>query len=549
MLTPIVGHFLRARSHIVMASAARAWLSHKPELIVHYAQQSLKAMEDDDSDIVKAACISLMAQYLLALPHPIATDMQVPVVNAIAAFLERQDFDDVDDNIELVDATLLTLRDLIMASPDTCLNHNALNLMLAMVKLGAGREETTSTLIEEGFESAAQGMAYLGPEAYHQFCDKILPPILESMDSRSESSDEKGAAMEVALNLIKVISENATFPLPAGFIDATMPRICRVIMSDADFYLHQQATLCLKELLSNDHARVFAWVDPEYQKGGLEMVLLVIGHLLGPQVDDASAAEVGDLAVEVVEKAGPEALGSVMRELLQVVAVRLDTAEHLGLVQSLAMVFARLSLINAQDVINFLADIQVGQVTALEVVVRKWLENTTHFVGFDAIRQNITALISIYGLHDSRFNNVQVKGDEIFRATTSRIRTRSMAKAQPIEHEIISAETKLIKLLVNELSPGYAAQGVAFAIKFPQATRAGSDDSWETSASHTPNLSPSRADGETQRVLVEFFTSNGADEHFKELYGRLTQDEQRRLMLAVEEHHAMEAQRAQLAGQ
>ena len=539
-----------------MAAVLTVWVAQggtNPEMVSAYAQQSLNAMGNDESDIVKASCIRLMSTYLLAIPKPLATTFQVPVVTAITSFLTNQDMEDMDENVDLVDAVLQTLRDLIMANPETCLDHDALDVMLGMVKLGAARDETTYILIEEAFESAAQAMANEGVETYNQLCYKVLPSLVSAMEVQDENDKEKVTAqVDISLNLIKLLAASAVNSLPDGFIAATMPKLCRIILSDADFYLHQQATLAIKEILSNDHARVFAWVDPEFQKGGLDMILLIIGHLLGPQVDDASAAEVGDLAVEVVEKAGPDALGASMRELLQVVVVRLSTAEHPGLIQSLVLVFARLSLISAQDVLNFLAELQIGDRTGLDVVVTKWLENSTIFVGFQAVRQNVMALTTIYSLHDTRFAGIQVKGDMIVDYNTTRIKTRSLAKAAPIQYTVIGAELKLIKLLVNELVPNYTSgspvRGYGFAV-VDAAPRVNSEGSWESASGGTVSRgSPTKADDETQKYLIDFFTGIGAEARFQQLYGELTDEEQKRLMGAVEDHQLQQAQQASLAG-
>ncbi|KAL8977949.1 MAG: hypothetical protein Q9205_006354 [Flavoplaca limonia] len=50
-----------------------------------------------------------------------------------------------------------------------------------------------------------------------------------------------------------------------------------------------------------------------------------------------------------------------------------------------------LALTNAKEVLDILAQVQVeggAGGTGLEVVLRKWLENSVHFSGYDAIRQN-----------------------------------------------------------------------------------------------------------------------------------------------------------------
>ncbi|MCJ1435207.1 hypothetical protein MMC27_004579 [Xylographa pallens] len=542
-----VGHYLRARGHIVMSTVMTAWMAGpegNPDMILAYARQSLKAIDEDDSEIVKTSCIRIMSAYLLILPDGAATEMQAAVVNGIAKFLDTQDMQDMDDNVDLVDTVLQTLRDLIMANPSTCLEHNAFDVMLALVKLGAARDESTFILVDEAFESAAQAMVKNGTDSYSQLCFKVMPALVANLDAKPDEDQEKTTALiDVSLNLIKLLAATAVEPLPEGFISEAMPRICRVILAEGDFYLHQQATLAIKEILSNDPAKVFAWVDPEFQKGGVEMMLLVIAHLLSPQVDDASAAEVGDLAVTLVEKAGPELLGDSMRELLQVCAVRLGTAEHVGLVQSLAIVFARLSLLNTQDVLNFLAEIPIGQTTGLAVVTKKWLENSTHFVGFEAIRHNIMALIAIYSAHDARFTAIQVNGDLIVDHTTTRIKTRSMAKANPIRYTVISAELKLVKLLVNELVPTYPTVSSAYCTGQAKRTSVGSDNSWSTESG---GISPVKADDETQKYLVQFFATAGMDAHFQQLFAELTAAEQVRLIEVVEAHQLMVAQQASL---
>ncbi|MCJ1282925.1 hypothetical protein MMC26_002251 [Xylographa opegraphella] len=540
-----VGHYLRARGHIVMSSvmaSSMAGSGGNRDMVLGYARQSLKALDEDDSEIVKTSCIRIMSAYLLILPDAAAIEMQMAVVDGIAKFLDTQDMEDMDDNVDLVDTVLQTLRDTIMASPTTCLEHNGFDVMLALVKLGGARDESTYILVEEAFECAAQAMVKSGTESYAQLCYKIMPALVANLDAKPDDDHEKATALlDVSMNLIKLLAVNAIEPVPEGFISEAMPRLCRVILSDGDFYLLQQATLVIKEILCNDPATVFAWVDPEFQKTGLEMLLLVVAHLLSPQVDDASAAEVGELAVEVVEKAGPELLGNSMRDLLKVCAVRLCSAEHVTLVQSLVKVFARLSLLNTSDVLNFLAELPIGETTGLVVVTKKWLENSTHFVGFEAIRQNIMALVAIYSAHDPRFDTIQVNGDMIVDRTASRIKTRSMAKKDPIKYTIVSADLKIIKLLINELVPAYDTVPSSHSLLHSKHCSGGSVDSWSTDSS---GLGPQKADDETQKYLVEFFANAGMDPHFQRLYLLLTPLEQTRLVEMVDGHQRMMATQA-----
>jgi hypothetical protein len=285
------------------------------------------------------------------------------------------------------------------------------------------------------------------------------------------------------------------------------------------------------------------------------MCFMVIGHLLGPSVDDASAAEVGDLAVSIIEKAGAGALGNSMHELIQVIAVRLASAKHPTLIQSLIMVFARLILLNAAETVNFLAGIQIENSNALAVVLTKWLENATTFAGFDAIRESVTALATIYNLHDPRLRQITVQGDLVV-DTSSRIKTRSMAKNAPIQYTAVSADLKLVKVLVNELVP-YTDHSFGASVKSPTTpsfpggaplTRTRSEDSWESEPDDS-GLMARMSDDETQKYLVDFFRQQGAQPVFQELYGKLSAEEKKRCVEAVESYGAMEAQRAQLGQQ
>lgn len=142
----------------------------------------------------------------------------------------------------------------------------------------------------------------------------------------------------------------------------------------------------VKYMVMHDHHQVFGWHD-EQGKSGLEVCLYIIDRLLGPSIEDNAASEVGGLAAELVEKAGQERLGPYLLKLLQAVATRLASATAASFIQSLILVFARLSLSGASDVVQFLSGIEIDGQNGLQVVMSKWLENSTFFAGFDEIRQ------------------------------------------------------------------------------------------------------------------------------------------------------------------
>ena len=450
ILASIADDLLRARAFsaaaILSTSSGESLSPMTPEL----CQITLDAITNDASDLVKVTSIRALQEYFRTFPRKTAEDFQVKTVAVLSAYISTQDPDDLKEGEELLDSLVQTLRDAIMAAPEFAISHPALDLLFTLGSYGANNFQTC-TLVEEGLEAVAVAMADLGAEAYAQLCAKVLPSLIGALDVGDMTSEN--ALSDLALRLLSVLAENGLKPLPAGFVATIMPKLYRLIFSNVDFNLHQVATVVIKHVLVHDAEQVFSWQDPETNKSGLEIVLLIIDRLLSPDIEDISGAEVGGLAVELVEKAGYGRLGPFLSQLLQVVAIRLSTATHAIMIQNLVLVFARLCLANAQDVVEFLSQVHVNGPaggSGLEVVMKKWLENSANFAGYEEIRQNVVALGNVYKLQDPRLSDIRVQGDLIM-PNTSRIKTRSMAKKEPDQYTIVSAPLKLIKVLVAEL--------------------------------------------------------------------------------------------------
>ena len=195
----------------------------------------------------------------------------------------------------------------------------------------------------------------------------------------------------------------------------------------------------------------------------------------------------GDLAGAVVEHAGHSQLGPYLIPLLQAVAFRLARATKATLTQSLILVFARLAISNAREIVDFLASLTIPasalepsttadmplptlsstsaatDVNGLTHLLPKWLDASATFVGYDAIRTNVSALTTLYSLHDSRIASIPCRGDLIPNpATAGRIVTRSRAKQTPDSYTTVNAAAKIVRVLVDELAgPGDAAAATA----------------------------------------------------------------------------------------
>ena len=165
-----------------------------------------------------------------------------------------------------------------------------------------------------------------------------------------------------------------------------MPKLTRLLTEATDEELLKSCTSAARYMLEKDPDQMFNWANHD-GKTGLEVLLIVIDRLLSPAVDDNAAAEVGGLAAALVEKAGADRLGPYLTQLLSAVAQRLGTATQAAFIQSLILVFARLSLLSAHEVIDFLAQLAIGNESGLQVVMAKWLENSVNFAGYEEIRQ------------------------------------------------------------------------------------------------------------------------------------------------------------------
>ena len=401
--------------------------------------------------MVKISCIRVMQTYLKHLPPEKAREYQVQTVAALGGYISSRDREEITEGEDLLDTLVETLRDAIMVDPAFSMEHPALDLLFTMASYGANSWNTTM-IVGEAFEAITSTMAANGPEEYARLCTKVLPSLTAALDVSNMT--QEASLSDVAVSMIATLAEHGPEPLPRGFVAAVLPKLNRLLFAEVDFAVHQSATLAIKHIMTHDSEQLFAWHDPETGKEGIEVILLVIDRLLGPNVEDSSAAEVGGLAAELVYCAGSVRLGPYLEQLLRVVAIRLDTAERANFIQNLVLVFARLSETSessAKEVLDFLALVQVGDRTGLEVVLKKWLENSVNFSGYDAIRQNVIALTNIFKIHDERLATIQTRGDLLIEST-SRIKTRSQAKKQPDQYSVIPIPLKLAKVLVQELN-------------------------------------------------------------------------------------------------
>lgn len=375
--------FLRARGFLVAGSLTRTSGDALGQVVPQFMDLTMQAINNDESEVVKVACIRAMQYYFQSVSTEIAKPLQASIITALSNYLHGQDINELTDSDDLLVTLVETLRDAILLDTTVCLTGSGLDLLFTIASHSA-YNFNISSLVNETFEEVAGTLSATGPDAYAQLCAKVLPSLTGVFDMGIIT--EENALTNLASELLALLVKHGQEPLPPGFVGTAMPKLNKILLNSTDSELLQSATQAVKHILVHDHKQLFEWHD-ESGKGGLEVVLVIIDRLLGPTVEDNAASEVGGLAAEIVEKAGSERLGPYLMQLLSAVAVRLGSATQAQLIQSLILVFARLSLVSAKEVVDFLAQVQVGSENGLQVVMAKWLENSVNFVGYDEIRQ------------------------------------------------------------------------------------------------------------------------------------------------------------------
>ncbi|TGO71749.1 hypothetical protein BELL_0535g00040 [Botrytis elliptica] len=546
---------LRARGYLVAGNLAQSL----PQVSLGLLDRTVRGVNLDEAEVVKVSCIKSIQGYILA--HNVPADRQLPIIASISEFLHSKDLTELESADDLLVTLVESLRSAIQMDTRVTLadEGGALDLLFVLAKHGASNFQLTM-LVTESFEEVVE--SFTGGPGYPALCTKVLPSLIGAFDVGSITDDDP--LVELAADLLTILTENGSEPLPAGYVAAVLPKLNRLLMTTTEGGILRPGAEAIKYMLMHDHQQVFAWHD-ESNKSGLEVCLIIIDRLLGPEVEDNAASEVGGLAAELVEKAGQERLGPYLPQLLRAVATRLATAEAAPFIQSLILVFARLSLVGAHDVVEFLNQIEINGQSGLQVVLSKWLEHSVMFAGYDEIRQNVIALSKIFSLNDPRVGQTMVKGDLII-PTSNRIMTRSKAKlskdgsyftpppqltrqSDPDQYTIIPASLKIIKVLIEELISASGLQNAATAAAAAEfADEDGDDDSWEDLPSVLDlGLSSTKADlmafgegrggfgrnrdDETQAYLTEFFVKVGRENvgGFNEFYEALSDEEKVKL--------------------
>ncbi|KAH0605511.1 uncharacterized protein H6S33_004733 [Morchella sextelata] len=531
--------FLRARGYYLAGTLTKAAPETVGPRVTELIDQTIRASTTDPSDIVKISCIKVLQKYCEIVDLEIIRPYQASIIGSVRSFLAHKPHDEAEDSQDVLAELMEALRGAVGLNYSIAIDPNVrvVELIFAIAHNGPTSMHLQS-LVQDLFQDIAE-------ELYENFvplCEMMLPFISAALDVGMDGKNHP--LMDLAADVLAVLARNGSEPLPNGFVATVVPRLQRILIQCEESDVLQSGCEALGSIVKHDLNQLIQWHDAD-GKSGLEVTLVIIDRLLRPDIPDNSALEVGGLAAEVVEKAS-EHLGPFLASLLRAVAERLATAQSPPFIQSLILVFARLVLKQAKDVVDFLAGLTIGDVNGLQIVLGAWLENSSSFSGYEEIRQNVIALSLLYRLQDPRLSQIMVKGDLIV-PESNRIMTRSKAKQNPDRFTMIPVPLKIVKLLVLELGSTMGDATKSYYNSSQLAAESDSEDEgegWEDmpASLNIPGISTEelmalgggsgrvsrQANDETYAYLTSFFrelsTTNLGD--FQTIYAALKQEEQ-----------------------
>ncbi|KAI8368240.1 armadillo-type protein [Radiomyces spectabilis] len=297
-----------------------------------------------------------------------------------------------------------------------------------------------TSYILDVFEDFAKNQLY-----YPALCARALPFISQVLTT----PETDPSILSSAIDLLTAMMGYGPSPLPNQFTEQMFPCVMQCVWNATDSDLLQSTQECLKQFVIKDCEHIVQWRDPS-GKSGLDYVIHFVAKLLEPTNSESEALFVGDLIVTLIQKAGNN-IASVLPDLLNAVLARLQTTSYQPFIQSLVMVFAHLIIQQQDTVLQFLSNTAINGKSGLEILMPTWCDYYDSFSGYYSLKVSAIALSKVFLVNDPRLQNLNVKGELVVNPNAG-IVTRSRSKNNPDQYTAILLPTKIIKLLVADLS-------------------------------------------------------------------------------------------------
>nr|CAB3256618.1 importin-9 [Phallusia mammillata] len=444
-LNSIVSEDLKSDSSFL--SGRSLWLASRfaslmpQETLQNFLGATVHGLQPDQSPVIRISSVRAVFAYCDHLPgNDTLTPFVGPLIDGLLLLVGQA-------TVEVLALLLESLLVIISVNSAVTAKYQdqLISLAIAVILKYSSDPLVSSLATDVLTELASHGTCSALLEA------KLLPTIISIFNSPSSKipSGLLSIAMDVLCNVVRKLKQ----PLPPSFFSVAFPSMIKAAVNSDDNAVLQSAGECTRSYVGVDIDQLYAWNDEEGNSGPY-YVMQLISMLLDPKLTEYSASFAGRLVSVFISKSGNRLTHEDVDMVLRSVLSKLQQSLTLTVAQSLLMVFAHLINSNLESVIAFLSTVPgPGGKSAMKFVMDEWCEKQSMFYGSYDKKVSVVALCHLleHGVskNDSRLNEINVKGDRIFKEG---IRTRSRTAKEPERWTVIPLLVKVYKLLVNELT-------------------------------------------------------------------------------------------------
>ena len=171
------------------------------------------------------------------------------------------------------------------------------------------------------------------------------------------------------------------------------------MMKNDDPQLITHGTGCIRTYVAVAHRQIILQnLSPK--------IIELCNKILDPTLPETAALHLGYLVVQIFAKLSPKIDQEILVGLIQ----KLHKCKLPSVVQGIVLVFARLILVNTNEILTFLANLTIENRMALKVLLDKWLIHQPLMRGKYTKNATICALGTFFGLKDQRIESLLVVG-------------------------------------------------------------------------------------------------------------------------------------------
>lgn len=327
-------------------------------------------------------------------------------------------------------------------------------------------------------EDAADLLAALAaiPHCLPSMQSRMLPTLGAILSSPAPSSP---LLLSGSVSMITLLLTPSPPDVAQHIHAAATPLVLNLAMTSQEADVLQAATAYLRTLLQVGGAATLSWGGAS-PSASLASILQPVQRLLGTEMGDQAALQVGGLILELLRYAG-DLMAPSLPALLTALAQKLAAADDSSLVQSLVMVVATLVHSSPGSTVDCLAasNLPDGR-SALSAVMAKWVERQIEVRTPYAIKLTTTALATLLDSQHPALQQLQVRGKRV--DSGGGIRTRARARTQSEEWSSVALPVKIAMLLTDAYIEA-TTQGEGEDDDGAYDEDEGSEGSWEEAGS------------------------------------------------------------------